>query len=75
MLPMIGDGMNTVYKEASHLPKGPFISAMATCHSLTRIGGELNGDPLDLKMFEATKWVGTTVQMSLSIAYKRWAGH
>jgi len=30
---------------------------MATCHSLTKIEGQLSGDPLDLKMFEATGWV------------------
>ncbi|XP_058876833.1 polyamine-transporting ATPase 13A3, partial [Acipenser ruthenus] len=30
---------------------------MAACHSLTRIEGRLSGDPLDLKMFEATGWV------------------
>lgn len=30
---------------------------MATCHSLTKIEGELSGDPLDLKMFAATGWV------------------
>lgn len=29
---------------------------LATCHGLTSVGGELVGDPLDLKMFEATKW-------------------
>ena len=29
---------------------------MATCHSLTIINEELSGDPLDLKMFEATGW-------------------
>ena len=34
-----------------------FISCMATCHSLTKIEGELSGDPLDLKMFTATGWV------------------
>lgn len=33
------------------------IQAMATCHSLTRINGELNGDPLDLNMFISTNWV------------------
>lgn len=33
------------------------IHSMATCHSLTRIDNELSGDPLDLGMFEATKWV------------------
>ncbi|XP_051966809.1 polyamine-transporting ATPase 13A3-like isoform X1 [Xyrauchen texanus] len=34
-----------------------FVSCMATCHSLTKIEGLLSGDPLDLKMFEATGWI------------------
>ncbi|KAM9349952.1 polyamine-transporting ATPase 13A3-like [Symphorus nematophorus] len=34
-----------------------FVACMATCHSLTKIEGELSGDPLDLKMFSATGWV------------------
>ena len=37
--------------------ESPFIADMATCHSLTLIGGELTGDPLDMVMFEATQWV------------------
>ncbi|XP_053650213.1 polyamine-transporting ATPase 13A3 isoform X6 [Cherax quadricarinatus] len=32
------------------------IAAMATCHSLTFLNGNLTGDPLDVKMFEATEW-------------------
>nr|XP_045614575.1 polyamine-transporting ATPase 13A3-like isoform X4 [Procambarus clarkii] len=32
------------------------VTAMATCHSLTYLNGQLTGDPLDVKMFEATKW-------------------
>lgn len=32
------------------------IVGMASCHSLTIIDGKLTGDPLDLKMFEATEW-------------------
>ncbi|XP_023726909.1 probable cation-transporting ATPase 13A3 isoform X2 [Cryptotermes secundus] len=36
--------------------ESPIITAMATCHSLTLIDGELTGDPLDIKMFEATQW-------------------
>lgn len=32
------------------------FKGMATCHSLTIIDGTLNGDPLDLKMFESTGW-------------------
>ena len=35
----------------------PLVVAMATCHSLTIIEGKIAGDPLDLKMFEASGWV------------------
>ncbi|XP_068460233.1 polyamine-transporting ATPase 13A3 isoform X2 [Clinocottus analis] len=34
-----------------------FVACMATCHSLTKIDGQLSGDPLDLKMFEAIGWI------------------
>jgi cation-transporting ATPase 13A2 len=33
------------------------LYAMATCHSLRSVDGELMGDPLDLKMFEFTRWL------------------
>ncbi|RZC41797.1 cation-transporting ATPase 13A3, partial [Asbolus verrucosus] len=36
--------------------RNKFVQAMATCHSLTQIDGKLNGDPLDLSMFEFTNW-------------------
>lgn len=42
---------------AEHISQKPMLAAMATCHSLTMIDGRLSGDPLDLKMFEATDWV------------------
>jgi cation-transporting ATPase 13A3/4/5 len=32
------------------------LYAMATCHSLREVDGELVGDPLDVKMFEFTGW-------------------
>jgi len=35
----------------------PVVVAMATCHSLTIIEGSVAGDPLDVKMFEASGWV------------------
>ncbi|CAD6193517.1 unnamed protein product [Caenorhabditis auriculariae] len=39
------------------LPKdGEMIRAIATCQSLTRINGQLNGDPLDLILFLKTGW-------------------
>ncbi|XP_032223526.1 polyamine-transporting ATPase 13A3 [Nematostella vectensis] len=43
--------------DATALPKCPLLAALATCHSLTVIDGEITGDPLDLKMFEATDWI------------------
>lgn len=32
------------------------LFTMATCHSLRSVDGELVGDPMDLKMFEFTRW-------------------
>ncbi|XP_071454633.1 polyamine-transporting ATPase 13A3-like isoform X2 [Hetaerina americana] len=37
-------------------PFSPLTVALAACHSLTQVNGELTGDPLDLRMFEATGW-------------------
>lgn len=36
--------------------KTPLLHALATCHSLKIVDGEAIGDPLDLKMFDFTKW-------------------
>ncbi|KAF9177839.1 hypothetical protein BGZ51_000548 [Haplosporangium sp. Z 767] len=33
------------------------LYAMATCHSVKSLNGELIGDPLDLKMFDFTRWI------------------
>uniref|UniRef100_A0A663DSF9 Cation-transporting ATPase n=1 Tax=Aquila chrysaetos chrysaetos TaxID=223781 RepID=A0A663DSF9_AQUCH len=38
------------------LPWGPVFRAMAVCHSLIVWEGKIQGDPLDVKMFEATNW-------------------
>jgi cation-transporting ATPase 13A3/4/5 len=48
--------------------ESPIIAAMATCHSLTLIDGELTGDPLDIKMFEATQWV-MEILLTLALIY------
>lgn len=39
------------------LEVSPLLICLASCHSLTILNGEIVGDPLDLKMFETTKWV------------------
>ncbi|KAJ7594428.1 P-type ATPase [Mycena floridula] len=36
--------------------KATFLYALATCHSLKMVAGEIIGDPLDAKMFEFTRW-------------------
>ncbi|KAJ7446163.1 hypothetical protein B0H11DRAFT_2085328 [Mycena galericulata] len=36
--------------------KATFLHALATCHSLKMVDGEVIGDPLDAKMFEFTRW-------------------
>lgn len=52
------DRFGSLVSDASSIPAhSPTLVTMATCHSLTVIDGELTGDPLDLKMFEATDWV------------------
>ena len=33
-----------------------FLQAMASCHSLIKLKGELTGNPLDVKLFEAIRW-------------------
>ncbi|KAJ4483302.1 hypothetical protein J3R30DRAFT_3834078 [Lentinula aciculospora] len=36
--------------------KASFLHALATCHSLKMVEGDIVGDPLDVKMFEFTRW-------------------
>ena len=35
------------------------VQTMASCHSLVKIEGELTGYPMDIKLFDAIKWVRT----------------
>ncbi|KAM7321885.1 hypothetical protein ACRRTK_018726 [Alexandromys fortis] len=58
VVPCDQNGFQAVHCFASGkaLPQGPLCAAMATCHSLILLDGAIQGDPLDLKMFEATKW-------------------
>ena len=38
-------------------PRTLFLEGLASCHSITYVNGELIGDPLDVKMFQATGWL------------------
>jgi hypothetical protein len=33
-----------------------FLYSMVTCHGLTHVRGEMVGDPLEMKIFQSTKW-------------------
>eukprot|EP00079_Xenopus_tropicalis_P009786 XP_002934093.2 PREDICTED: probable cation-transporting ATPase 13A5 [Xenopus tropicalis] len=45
-----------LFTSGETLPWGPVLGAMASCHSLIMLDGEIQGDPLDIKMFEGTGW-------------------
>ncbi|XP_014244199.1 probable cation-transporting ATPase 13A3 isoform X1 [Cimex lectularius] len=52
-----GRSMIEIEEKPESLPiMSPLLHAMASCHSLTKIEGELCGDPLDLSMFKSTEW-------------------
>nr|XP_060154264.1 probable cation-transporting ATPase 13A4 isoform X2 [Globicephala melas] len=59
VVPCDRSGFQEVHSFASGkaLPWSPLYAAMASCHSLILLDGTIHGDPLDLKMFEATTWV------------------
>lgn len=47
---------SSVFAPTDFPRRSQLLEAMASCHSITRIHGDLAGDPLDLKMFEFTNW-------------------
>lgn len=44
-----------------------FLRGMVSCHGLTHVRGELVGDPLEIKIFNATKWVSFLQTGNLNI--------
>jgi cation-transporting ATPase 13A2 len=45
--------------ELKEKPTTLFLEAMTSCHSMIYIEKNLVGDPLDMRMFEHTKWTIT----------------
>ena len=57
LLPTEDGSFQEVVKEVSTLDeRSPVMWSLVSCHSLTNINDQLTGDPLDIKMFESTKW-------------------
>ncbi|GAA94241.1 uncharacterized protein L969DRAFT_86359 [Mixia osmundae IAM 14324] len=50
------DDVNDVPIFGAEDAKTPLLHALATCHGLKIVNGEVIGDPLDLRMFEFTGW-------------------
>jgi cation-transporting P-type ATPase 13A2 len=50
------DKMNGGNIEKSKDLKMLFMESISSCHSITKVNGKLVGDPIDIKMFEATGW-------------------
>ncbi|OCT80720.1 probable cation-transporting ATPase 13A4 [Xenopus laevis] len=46
-----------MFSAGKDLPWCPLLGAMASCHSLLILDGKIQGDPLDVKMFEGTNWI------------------
>uniref|UniRef100_A0A8C3CNT9 Cation-transporting ATPase n=1 Tax=Cairina moschata TaxID=8855 RepID=A0A8C3CNT9_CAIMO len=58
VLPSEGSWFQKIHKfpSSTPLPWGPVCGVMASCHSLVVLDKKIQGDPLDLKMFEGTHW-------------------
>uniref|UniRef100_A0A8B9PET1 Cation-transporting ATPase n=1 Tax=Apteryx owenii TaxID=8824 RepID=A0A8B9PET1_APTOW len=58
VIPSEGSRFQKIHKfpSSTPLPWGPVCGAMVSCHSLVVLDEKIQGDPLDLKMFEATHW-------------------
>ncbi|XP_009881727.1 PREDICTED: probable cation-transporting ATPase 13A5 [Charadrius vociferus] len=58
IIPSEGRQFQKIHKfpSSAPLPWGPVCGAMASCHSLVVLDKKIQGDPLDVKMFEGTHW-------------------
>ncbi|KAJ9592422.1 hypothetical protein L9F63_015838, partial [Diploptera punctata] len=56
VVPVVSTNFHKPESDATQIAGHPLQPAMASCHSLTIIDGNLTGDPLDIKMFESTGW-------------------
>ncbi|XP_044741130.1 polyamine-transporting ATPase 13A3 isoform X2 [Chrysoperla carnea] len=56
IVPIVNRFFQVPIKDIANMAYDVFMYGMVTCHSITVIDGEMRGDPLDLKMFESTKW-------------------
>ncbi|XP_014662698.1 PREDICTED: LOW QUALITY PROTEIN: probable cation-transporting ATPase 13A3, partial [Priapulus caudatus] len=56
VVPTENNVFQDVEPDVQQLPQCPTLWAIASCHSLSLIDGQLKGDPLDMKLFFSTEW-------------------
>ncbi|KAI0666684.1 Ca-transporting ATPase [Trametes maxima] len=69
-----GELLEDIHDLPARRDKASFLYALATCHSLKKVAGEIIGDPLDVKMFEFTKWTLEEGQVAGAGVVKNKAG-
>ncbi|CAH1164827.1 unnamed protein product [Phaedon cochleariae] len=57
VVPIENNSFKSPVKNVETIPYNVLVYGLVSCHSLTIIDKQIVGDPLDLKMFESTKWV------------------
>ncbi|XP_056421374.1 probable cation-transporting ATPase 13A4 isoform X2 [Hyla sarda] len=58
------------FTPGNSFPWSPLLGGMVSCHSLIVLDGKIQGDPLDLKMFQSTGWVLKDTENNDSQLYK-----
>uniref|UniRef100_A0A8C6XSB5 ATPase cation transporting 13A2 n=1 Tax=Naja naja TaxID=35670 RepID=A0A8C6XSB5_NAJNA len=57
VVPQAGSSFLPIVHELRRLDDGPLLRCLATCHTLSLLGDQPIGDPVDLRMLESTGWV------------------
>nr|CAD7264232.1 unnamed protein product [Timema shepardi] len=57
VIPIESNQFKSPLRDVSQLSLGPLLFGMVSCHSNTIIDNKVSGDPLDIKMFESTRWI------------------
>ncbi|XP_013910145.1 PREDICTED: probable cation-transporting ATPase 13A2 [Thamnophis sirtalis] len=56
VVPQAGSSFLPIVHQLRQLADGPLLRCLATCHTLSLLGNQPIGDPLDLRMLESTGW-------------------
>ncbi|KAG8142400.1 hypothetical protein E2320_006318 [Naja naja] len=56
VVPQAGSSFLPIVHELRRLDDGPLLRCLATCHTLSLLGDQPIGDPVDLRMLESTGW-------------------